>query len=89
MGYSTRNYKTVTPSPTETRRLELPQGNADWPGYAVVYDRLQQAAYNLASNKSTYLSNDHIETMAVLGTGHEETMKYWFHVCLNNGWVKI
>lgn len=75
-------------SPTEKRRKELPQGDGNWPGADVVYKRLQAAAYHLAKGKHTYLGQDHVETMAVLGCGDEETMKHWMHVCLNNGWCK-
>lgn len=81
--------KIPTESPVSRRLRELPHGNADWPGYATVYRRLQQAAQHLASGTYTRCGHDHVETMAVLGCGHEETMKHWVGVCIQNNWVSF
>ena len=69
-----QNYKNED-SPSEQLRKELPRGAGNWPGYDIVYGNLQKGAFSLAQGQYTYLSDLHIKTMAVLGTGHEETMK--------------
>lgn len=75
-------------SPVDVRRRELPQGDGNWPGSMKVWENLQKAAHHLAQGKHTHLSYDHVETMAIMGCGHEETMKHWQMVCRNNGWLK-
>ena len=75
----------LTPSPVEEVSKTLPQGNGDFPGSDVVWARLNVAAHYLAL--SAYLGFDHVKTMAVMGCGHEEIMKYWVSVCMANGWV--
>lgn len=52
-----------------------PRGNADWPGYAAVYAKIAAGAEAMARKKYVYLSQDHVDTMADLGSGHEERMK--------------
>ena len=79
---------TYQDSPVAARCKELLQGDNSWPGSMAVVKNLQKAAMHLASGKYTWCNNDHIETMAVLGCGHEETMKYWQIVCRQNGWLK-
>ena len=74
-------------SPVEQRRKELLQGDCNWLGYDAVYTNLQKAAEKLSSGKYTRLSGNHIETMAVMACGHEETMKSWQMVCRNNNWI--
>lgn len=75
-------------SPVETRRKELPKGNADWPGYDRCYERLQFAAKHLAKNQYTRLCQDHVDVMAVMGSGHEETMKYYVHLAYQYNWIQ-
>ena len=74
-------------SPVELRRKELPQGNADWPGYDRCLERLQAAARHLAKNPYTRLGQDHVDIMAVIGTGHEETIKYYVHLAYQYNWI--
>jgi hypothetical protein len=69
----------------------LPQGDCEWPGYSIVFNRLQAIAYNMAKKtpgiqNHNYLSAEHITTMAVLGCGHEETMKGWLLQMIDRGW---
>ena len=63
-------------SPVETRRKELPRGNGDWPGYSHVYANIAAGCEKMARTPYVYLSGEHVNAMAVLGSGHEETMKY-------------
>jgi hypothetical protein len=77
-------------NPTEKLRKTLPKGNGDWPGYNYVWNKLQEAAHFLALNKNRYLylSNDHVEIMAVMGTGNEELMKGKMLFARDMGWIK-
>ena len=63
-------------SPVTARRQELPRGNADWAGYAAVYANIAAGCESMARTRYVYLSEEHVNAMAVLGCGHEETMKY-------------
>ena len=67
-------------SPVEARRKEMPKGDGDWFGYDRCYDRLKSATEHLARSQHTRLSQDHIDMMAAMGSGHEETMKYYVHI---------
>lgn len=75
-------------SPVEKRVAELPKGDGQWPGADHVWKKLQEAAHYLARGKHTRLGADHVETMAVLGTGHEETMKYQLSIAYVHGWTR-
>ena len=76
-------------NPIEQRILEFRKegriGSGEWPGSNVVWARLQQAAHYLS--KTAPHSSDHIEVMAVMGTGHEELMKYWVSIGMSRGWI--
>lgn len=65
---------------------ELPKGDCEWPGYSSVYNRLQAIAYRIATAPHCRFSDEHIHTMAVLGCGHEETMKGWLLQMIDRGW---
>jgi hypothetical protein len=80
-----RNYKTED-SPVEKRRKELPQGNCDWVGWEYVANNLKNAAQKMALS-DYWLSDWHIETMAVLGCGHEETMKAHQMLLRTYNWI--
>jgi hypothetical protein len=67
-------------NPIEQLRKELPRGAGDWPGEAIVYRRLAHIAEQMGRNRYQHLSDLHIKTMAVMGTGHEETMKAHLHL---------
>jgi hypothetical protein len=41
-----------------------------------VYANIARGCEELAKRKYVYLSDEHENAMAVLGSGHEETMKY-------------
>jgi len=68
-------------------RYKLPKGNADWPGWSQIYDKLSIVAEKLGSNPQTHLSDEHVYTLDVLGSGHEETMKGWMHYCMERKWL--
>ena len=74
-------------SPVEARLKELPRGNGDWPGYAYVWNKLQQACHAMAKTRYVHLSDEHVNAMAILGSGHEELMKYELMRCRDRGFV--
>lgn len=63
-------------SPVEAIRKTLPRGKGDWAGYAKVYANISTACERMARGKYMRCSPEHERTMAILGSGHEETMKY-------------
>lgn len=63
-------------SPVEVRRQELPRGSGNWPGYAEVYSNIARGCEVMARTRYVYLSDEHVNAMAVLGSGDEATMKY-------------
>ena len=63
-------------SPVEQRLKELPRGNGDWNGFPAMYALIAKACQEMAKQPYMYLSDEHVNAMAVLGCGHEETMKY-------------
>lgn len=78
----------ITDSLVEQARKSGPCGDAGWPGYNYVYSQIAQAAEQMALNRRTWLSDEHVETMADLGSGHEERMKlrlWWLRMY---GWIK-
>lgn len=79
----------IQDSPVERRRKELPKGNGDWLGYDVVYDKIQAACHVMARTRYVYLSEEHVNAMAVLGCGHEATMKLELQRLRNRGFVKL
>lgn len=87
-------FKIPQPSPTEKILKDLPKGDCNWPGYDHVRTKLAQACEYLSHNNtghraSTWLGGDHVRLMAVLGCGHEETMKYELARALTYGWCKL
>ena len=75
-------------SPVERRCKELPQGDGNWPGFDVVYRNLARAAEAMGANPHIRCSADHVEVMATMGCGHEETMKYRQLILRSQGWIK-
>lgn len=74
------NYRPLyMPSPIDDEMKNLPRGAADWPGYQSVYLKLQKAAGCMRDQKYFHLSTEHARLMAVIGCGHEETMKAELH----------
>jgi hypothetical protein len=63
-------------SPVEVRRKQLLRGNGDWAGYATVYRNIASACEIMGRMPYVRLSDEHVNAMAVLGCGHENTMKY-------------
>ncbi len=72
-------------SPVETARKAGPCGNGEWPGFAAVYAKIAAACQRMA--KRCYLSDDHVQTMADLGSGHEERMKWRLHWLRTYGYL--
>jgi hypothetical protein len=69
-------------SPVEKLRKTLPRGDASWSGYAEVYIALARIADKYGADPKMHGYGLHITTMAVMGTGHEETMRK--HLALLN-----
>lgn len=82
------NSHPVSDSPTETCRKGLPRGDGNWPGFDYVYGQIMKAAHAMALQKDVYLSEEHINTMAVAGCGHEETMKGEMWRLRGRGFIK-
>lgn len=78
----------IADSLTEKRRKELPRGEwIDCRASAAVYRKLSHSATKMGMDKYMRLSDLHVETMAVMGTGHEETMKNHLHLLRMYGWL--
>ena len=75
-------------SPVETLRKQLPQGTGEWPGYGQVYRNLADAADAMGQEPYKRCGELHVQTMAVMGTGHEETMKAQQMLLRSYGWIK-
>jgi hypothetical protein len=78
----------ITDSPVEKRRKEIENGNGDWSGYDYVYSKIQEGCHKMAKTKYVYLSDDHIDSMADLGSGNEERMKYRLAWMREFNWIK-
>jgi len=76
----------IKDSPVETERKQLPRGTGQWSGWDSVYKRLSTACNKMGLGKAR-LSDLHVETMAVMGTGHEETMKSQLWKLRLYGWI--
>lgn len=79
----------VLDTPVDSVRKRLPRGNGAWPGFDVVYNRLQRAAHMMATEKYAGCSDEHITLMAIMGCGHEETMKAEMHRLSGRGYGVI
>lgn len=77
----------VLDSPVDYIRKQLPRGDGEWPGYDVVYRRLQRAAYKMADEPYMRPSDEHVRLMAIMGCGHEETMKAEMHRLMGRGYI--
>lgn len=77
----------VLDTPVDHIRKQLPRGDGNWVGFGVVYDRLQSAAHKMASEKYMCCSDEHVTLMAIMGCGHEETMKAEMHRLSGRGYV--
>jgi hypothetical protein len=76
MRYKTYKSLQNQESPVEARRKELPRGQGDWVGFSHVYQNLSAGCNAMGRTDYVRLSDEHVNAMAVLGCGHEETMKY-------------
>lgn len=86
-GNRRNSMKMLSDSPVESRRKNMPRGNGDWPGFEKCYERLQSAAIYLSGSAHTHLNHDHIDVMAAMGSGDEETMKYYMHLAYMYKWI--
>lgn len=75
-------------SPVEKALKAGPRGNGNWPGWSEVYSRISAACDKMGLNRHTHCSDEHVGTMADLGSGHEERMKYRQMWLRTYGWIK-
>lgn len=74
-------------SPVERERKAGPCGDGNWPGFSAVYAKISAAAEKMARAPHVHLYADHVATMADLGSGHEERMKYRLHWLRTYNWL--
>ena len=78
----------VSDSPVDIALRAGPRGKADWPGWDSVYTKIARAAEKMAQTRHVHLSDDHIATMADLGSGHEGRMKERLWWLRDRGYIK-
>ena len=74
-------------SPVERRRKEMSCGNTDWPQWDYVYSKLAEGAARMGSSPQR-CTTEHVDIMAAMGSGDEETMKYYMHWLRTYGWIQ-
>ena len=79
--------KKLCDSPVTRRLKDGARGNGDWLGFDHVYQNLAAACEKMAQSQSYYLSDAHVDTMADLGSGNEERMKYRQMWLREYGWL--
>lgn len=72
-----------TDSPVDQALKAGPRGNGQWPGFDSVYSHIARACDKMGLSHNVQCSDDHVDTMADLGSGDEERMKYRL------GWLRI
>jgi hypothetical protein len=77
----------VQDSPTTIALRAGPRGNGDWPGWVRCYRLIYLGCERMARQKYVHLSDDHVQSMADLGSGHEERMKARMHWMVTYGYV--
>jgi hypothetical protein len=82
------NYRACQISPTEEVRRTLPRGDGQWKGFESVYRRLSAACERMGQVKYVHLSDEHVRSMAIMGCGHEETMKAEQHRLFGRGFLR-
>lgn len=66
----------------------MPRGSADWAGYDHVYSKIAEGAANMGTSKRHRCTTEHVDIMAAMVSGHEETMKYYMHWLRAYGWIQ-
>lgn len=79
--------QSIGDSPVETARKARSRGDGNWHGFAAVYKKISDAAERIGRSSSR-LSELHVDTMADLGSGHEERMKWRLHWLRTYGWLE-
>ena len=74
-------------SPVDKALKEGPRGDGQWPGFAHVYQNISKACDKMGANYLVRCSDIHVQTMADLGSGHEERMKYRQMWLRDNRWL--
>lgn len=80
-------FKPVQKTRVQEQRELLPRGDGQWAGFSYVYQKINKASEKMGASPRHHLSGDHIKTMAVLGCGHEETMKAHLLWLRDNEWI--
>lgn len=79
--------KTLQDNPIEQARKAGLRGNGNWKGFNSVYTRIARGCEKMSQSKRIHLSEDHINSMADLGSGHEERMKWRLHWMYMYKWI--
>ena len=77
----------IQDSPVDVALHEGPRDTSDWPGYKHVWNRVQEGCQKMAEAPHVHLSQDHVDAMADLGSGHEERMKGRMHWMIDRGYL--
>lgn len=77
----------IQDSPTEQARKAGPCGNWEGPEARLCYRRIARGCERMGRTKYVHLSHEHVQSMADLGSGHEERMKHRLHWMLTYGWI--
>ena len=79
--------QTIKDTPVDARRRELPKGEGDFESFGKVWSNLQKACHEIVEGGGL-LSDIHVETMAIMGNGHEESMKAQQMLLRTYGYLK-
>ncbi len=74
-------------SPVEHARKAGTCGDGNWAGFSHVYANIARGAEKMALNAYLRCSEDHVNTMADLGSGDENRMKYRQMWLRQYGWI--
>jgi hypothetical protein len=77
----------MSDSPVDIALKAGPRGDGNWPGFSAVYSNIARASERMGMS-SCRLNQDHVDTMADLGSGHEERMKWRLHWLRTYGWLE-
>jgi hypothetical protein len=74
-------------SPVEQARKAGPLGDGNWTAFDPVYTQIQPGCHKMAQNRNVHLSQDHVDSMADLASGHKERMKARLHWMYTYNWI--
>lgn len=75
-------------NPVEEALFSGSRGNGEWKGFGDVYTKISDACILMGKSESFHLNDFHIASMADLGSGDEERMKYRLGLLYTYNWIK-